>query len=218
MPLWAAGLFTSFVAPALRENAFWNCVLDRTGRDTVGLVRWSERPKEVGGGQRPTKGRSVTVEVRGEKRTSRLLKYKSTEKSLEVSWSQRKFREVTKNLHLSILSDNTNEQRESFSSWWEWQCLYPRKYSNSCTLDQWSAERHFKATGIIVISRRYCAKTRSINSFSHTNKREHSIATIKSIRNSSITWMTWAHHFDHSWIPRVSSLILVDYRHSDFPD
>ena len=28
IPLWAAGLLTSFVAPAFRENAFWNCVLD----------------------------------------------------------------------------------------------------------------------------------------------------------------------------------------------
>ena len=28
IPLWVAGLFTSFVAPALRENAFWCCLLD----------------------------------------------------------------------------------------------------------------------------------------------------------------------------------------------
>ena len=33
-------------APAWRENAFFNCVLDRTETDTVGTVRRSEKMKE----------------------------------------------------------------------------------------------------------------------------------------------------------------------------
>ena len=33
IPLWAVGLVTPFVTPAWRENAFWCCVLDRTGRE-----------------------------------------------------------------------------------------------------------------------------------------------------------------------------------------
>ena len=51
-------------APALAENAFFNYVLDRTDRDTGGIVRWSERMKEVGGGRRPTKRRRRTVKER----------------------------------------------------------------------------------------------------------------------------------------------------------
>ena len=35
IPLWAAWLVTSFVTPALRENAFWSCVLARV------RLRWS---------------------------------------------------------------------------------------------------------------------------------------------------------------------------------
>ena len=49
---------------ALGENAFWSCVLDRAERDTDGIVRWCERMKKIGGGRRPTKGRSGTVEGR----------------------------------------------------------------------------------------------------------------------------------------------------------
>ena len=36
-------------APALRENAFWCCVLDRIERDTAGIVRRNERMKGVRG-------------------------------------------------------------------------------------------------------------------------------------------------------------------------
>ena len=51
-------------APALRENAFFDFVLDRTERDTVSIVRRSERMKEVEGGRRPIKGRRGTVQSR----------------------------------------------------------------------------------------------------------------------------------------------------------
>ena len=51
-------------APALRENAFGSCVLDRTERDTVSIVRRSERMKEVEGGRRSIKGRRGTVQSR----------------------------------------------------------------------------------------------------------------------------------------------------------
>ena len=48
----------SFRAPALGENAFCSCILDRTERDVAGIVRRSERTKKFDGGRRPTKGRS----------------------------------------------------------------------------------------------------------------------------------------------------------------
>ena len=38
--------------------------MSRTERVTVGIVRWSERTKEVGGGRRPTEERSGTVNDR----------------------------------------------------------------------------------------------------------------------------------------------------------
>ena len=43
-------------AIAWRENAFFNCVLVRTERDTVGLARWSERMKKVGEAEDRPKG------------------------------------------------------------------------------------------------------------------------------------------------------------------
>ena len=76
IPLWAAGLVTSFVTPAWRENAFFDWVLDRTERDTAGIVRQSERMSEkewetkwknraiFEGSRRPTKGCSGTVAER----------------------------------------------------------------------------------------------------------------------------------------------------------
>ena len=51
-------------APAWRENAFCNCVLDRTERDTAGIVRCRRRMKEVEGGRRLTKGCRGTVRPR----------------------------------------------------------------------------------------------------------------------------------------------------------
>ena len=61
-------------APALGENAFWSCVLDRTERGTDAVVRWSERMKEVGGGRRLTKGRIGTLEE-NQGRTDEQTKY-----------------------------------------------------------------------------------------------------------------------------------------------
>ena len=56
-----AGLFTYFVAPALRENAFWCCLLDRS-RERYSRHSEAEWDDEeiFEGGRRLTKGRSGT--------------------------------------------------------------------------------------------------------------------------------------------------------------
>ena len=57
--LWAAGLFTSFVTPAWRENAFWCCVFDCRRESCSGdtETEW-EIEGLFEGGRRPTKRRS----------------------------------------------------------------------------------------------------------------------------------------------------------------
>ena len=40
IPLWAAGLVTPFVTPALRENTFWSCVLD-CGKREIQRIWWA---------------------------------------------------------------------------------------------------------------------------------------------------------------------------------
>ena len=56
-------------APALAENAFFNCVLNRTERDTIGIVRRNQRMKEFEGGRRPTKGCRGTKEKEQQRKT-----------------------------------------------------------------------------------------------------------------------------------------------------
>ena len=46
MPIAVVSVIVRERAPALREDAFFNCVLVRTERDTAGIVRQRERIKE----------------------------------------------------------------------------------------------------------------------------------------------------------------------------